>query len=56
MLDIDKSESLVYDAKNNRLYEAELNGKDAGEEFCLFDEKTGEKILLTKVSIYISIT
>lgn len=53
MLDIDKSESLVYDEKNNRLYEANLDNKDSGEEFCLYDEKTGEKIFLTKVRIYI---
>jgi len=50
MLDIDKSESLIYDAKNNRLYEANMDNKDSGDEFCLYDEKTGEKIFLTKVS------
>ena len=46
MLDIDKSETLVYDTKSNRLYEANL-GKDA-DEFCLYDEKTNEPIFLTK--------
>ena len=46
MLDIDKSDTLVYDTKNNRLYEANLE-KDP-DEFCLFDEKTNEPIYLTK--------
>lgn len=46
MLDIDKSDTLVYDTKTNRLYEANLE-KDP-DEFCLYDEKTNEPIFLTK--------
>ena len=49
MLDIDKSESLVYDVKNNRLYEANLDRSDNEDEFTLLDEQTGEKIFLTRV-------
>lgn len=49
MLDIDKSETLVYDTKSNRLYEANLGSNDP-DEFTLVDEKTGNKILLTRVS------
>jgi hypothetical protein len=55
MLDIDKSESLVYDTKNNRLYEADLDKNDRDDEFTLLDEKTGTKIYLTKVCYIVGI-
>lgn len=48
MLDIDKTESLVYDIKNSRLYEANLDKNSADDEFTLLDEKTGERISLTR--------
>ena len=49
MLDIDKSETLIFDPKSNRLYEADVTKDSSGDEFCLYDEKTGSKIFLTKV-------
>ncbi len=52
MLDIDKSENLVYDKKNNRLYEADLDRNALDGEFFLTDAKTGSKIYLTRVNHY----
>ena len=48
MLDIDKSETLIYDTKSDRLYET--NPEKGNDEFTLKDEKTGENIYLTRVS------
>ena len=48
-----EDEKLIYDSKEDRLYETNEAPEDDIGEFCLVDPATGKEILLTRVQLII---